>query len=184
VKVYNAANVLVRTLVNNALRGSDPKGQYTETWDGKDDAGKVLPDGAYTYTITATNVASAAAAVTVRVPGSVVVDTTPPAVRLIDGSSPSAPLSFSPNGVATVRYQLSESAQVAVQIFDASKGLVRTLSVRANAGDNSFVWDGKNDKGTLLTDGVYTFTVVAADDAGNRSAAQSGALRIVTARRS
>ncbi len=43
--VRNAAGVAVRTLVNEARAA----GTYTDTWNGRDDGGAILPDGPYSY---------------------------------------------------------------------------------------------------------------------------------------
>ena len=49
VQVMNASGVPVRT-----WKGADqPSGTQSTTWDGKDDLGKALPTGLYTYTVTA-----------------------------------------------------------------------------------------------------------------------------------
>jgi flagellar basal-body rod modification protein FlgD len=49
-----------------------------------------------------------------------------------------------------------------VSIVDSSGRTVRTaaLGVR-NAGDNSFSWDGRDNKGSLVAAGAYTFVVSA-----------------------
>ncbi|MCL4368164.1 MAG: gliding motility-associated C-terminal domain-containing protein, partial [Actinobacteria bacterium] len=56
IRIYDAANTLVRTLLDAQPRSP---GTHSETWDGKNDASTVVPDGLYTYTIDATDGVSA-----------------------------------------------------------------------------------------------------------------------------
>ncbi|MBI4492383.1 MAG: hypothetical protein HY690_06275 [Chloroflexi bacterium] len=57
VKVYDSQNALVRTLVN----GSQAVGAQSVAWDGKNDAGAILPTGSYTVKVNATDGTSLAA---------------------------------------------------------------------------------------------------------------------------
>lgn len=50
VTITNAAGATVRTI----QRGASNAGLNTFEWDGRDDAGKLLPDGAYHFSVTAT----------------------------------------------------------------------------------------------------------------------------------
>jgi flagellar basal-body rod modification protein FlgD len=68
------------------------------------------------------------------------------------------------DGKAQVGVALDAAADdVVVTISDASSGkVVRTLDAgKASAGMQFFDWDGKDDTGASLTDGVYTFSVAA-----------------------
>lgn len=54
----------------------------------------------------------------------------------------------------------AESTQVS--IVDGSGKTVRTATLGSrSAGDNSFVWDGRDNNGAVLPAGTYTFTVNA-----------------------
>ncbi len=77
-------------------------------------------------------------------------------------------LFLSPNGdrdhdSTTVTYNLSEEANVTVQIFSESGGLVRTLVTdrRQAAGQHFAVWDGLNDLNQPVADGRYRLQVTA-----------------------
>jgi flagellar basal-body rod modification protein FlgD len=50
IAIYNAKDELVRTIE----RGSQEAGEYEYMWDGRDDKGKAVPEGEYTYKVTAT----------------------------------------------------------------------------------------------------------------------------------
>lgn len=62
-------------------------------------------------------------------------------------------------------YNLAQSAQnVTVTIRDAEGNLVRedsSSSLSRVAGDNTYVWDGKDNQGHIMPAGSYTMTVVA-----------------------
>jgi flagellar hook assembly protein FlgD/outer membrane protein OmpA-like peptidoglycan-associated protein len=137
-------------------------------WDGKSDAGAVVPDGTYTYVVEAwdDNGNTGASAT-----GTVVVDNTPPAVTL------SAPyLIFSPNGDGnkdTLAVQQTGSSE------DKWTGVFSDVAGKAVA---SFAWEkqalapwewnGKNEQGLRVPDGVYAYKIAATDRAGNSSAVQ------------
>lgn len=67
------------------------------------------------------------------------------------------------NGVGTAGIELPADADsVKVNVYDADKKLVRQLDLGAqDAGPLMFAWDGKNDAGTTLADGVFSFGVTA-----------------------
>ena len=65
VQVLNASGVPVRT-----WKGTDqPAGTQSTTWDGKDDLGKPLPSGQYSYTVTAKDAAGAAVSASTQMTG-------------------------------------------------------------------------------------------------------------------
>lgn len=132
-------------------------------WDGRSDAGTVVPDGSYTYVVEAwdDNGNTGASAV-----GTVVVDNTPPSVAI------SAPyLIFSPNGDGN---KDTLSIQQIGSVEDKWTGVFSDVAGTAVA---SFVWekqalapwewDGKNEQGLRVPDGVYAYRLTATDRAGN-----------------
>ncbi|KRP57909.1 flagellar hook assembly protein FlgD [Pseudomonas trivialis] len=63
---------------------------------------------------------------------------------------------------------LASVGNVAVKITDKDGNTVRTLDMGAqSAGSQSFIWDGKNDKGEVAAAGTYTFTATTKNDAGD-----------------
>jgi hypothetical protein len=68
-----------------------------------------------------------------------------------------------------IPYQLGSSAQVVVQIYDASGHLVRRIDVGLkSAGDytsrgGAVYWDGRNEFGEQVASGVYYYTIDAGD---------------------
>lgn len=60
--------------------------------------------------------------------------------------------------VTRIRYELSEPAEVTIEIFDLNNNLIRTLQkqVFKNAGEHTEdIWDGRNDQGEPVANGVY-----------------------------
>jgi len=71
------------------------------------------------------------------------------------------------DGKATWILDSSEKASMAkIQIKDASGNVVYTAERSLDAGENTFVWDGKGTDGTTLPDGVYSVAVSATNVAG------------------
>ncbi|NVZ19706.1 flagellar hook assembly protein FlgD [Pseudomonas costantinii] len=59
------------------------------------------------------------------------------------------------------------TGNVSVKITDKDGNVVRTIDMGAqSAGDSSFIWDGKNDKGEVAAAGTYTFAATTKNDAG------------------
>ncbi|KIH82258.1 flagellar hook assembly protein FlgD [Pseudomonas batumici] len=62
-------------------------------------------------------------------------------------------------GTAVVPSSVSD---VTLKITDSSGTVVRTIDMGSQAAGNAaFTWDGKNDAGTLLSSGTYTFNASA-----------------------
>ncbi|MFA5180120.1 MAG: FlgD immunoglobulin-like domain containing protein [Syntrophales bacterium] len=75
---------------------------------------------------------------------------------------------------ADVVFALSAAASnVTIEITDTDGMVVRTLTVTSGGskGNNTIAWDGCDDSGNLLSDGVYDFTISAADAGGDEVAA-------------
>ena len=68
-----------------------------------------------------------------------------------------------------IPYQLAESAEVTVSIYDITGALVRTLALgHQTAGiyrekSRAAYWDGKNEVGESIASGVYFYTLTAGD---------------------
>lgn len=63
---------------------------------------------------------------------------------------------------SVVSYNLDESADVQIEIYDLQGTIVRTLTPGAQPlGDQKVIWDGKDDQGNALPEGNYTYHVLA-----------------------
>jgi len=139
-------------------------------WDGTGSGGRKLPDGTYRFRIEAKddngNLAESPWY-------TVVLDATPPRVdiQVPRGSE----LEFSPNDdgskdTLTIVQTGSVEDLWRGEIFDSSGTVVRTFEWR-NMAPPTFTWDGKNDQGNLLPDGIYAYRIRSTDRAGNATEA-------------
>ncbi|TVQ39807.1 MAG: hypothetical protein EA384_04345 [Spirochaetaceae bacterium] len=139
-------------------------------WDGTSDGGSVVADGAYSFTLEAWDDNGNFAR---SDPYEVVVDTTPPQVEVV-AMSPEERI-FSPDGDGSkdelpIGQRGSEEDLWEGWIEDAAGNRVRTWSWHSSA-PQPFIWDGTDDSGDLLADGVYRYRIAATDRAGNRGSA-------------
>lgn len=68
------------------------------------------------------------------------------------------------SGTSTLSYGLDHNAETTiVTIVDQNGNTVRTVNGETAAGRHEFTWDGLDDDGNLMADGVYGFSVVAVD---------------------
>jgi flagellar hook assembly protein FlgD/outer membrane protein OmpA-like peptidoglycan-associated protein len=140
-------------------------------WDGFDDTGTVVPDGTYTYRLTSTDNAGNSATLTTP---ALVVNTEAKEVRLaLDRRA------FSPNGdgindILTLgpTSAASNISQWRLEIRNAGGSVVRTFSGRSPLPP-SVVWDGRNDRNTILTDGNYQARIIVDYTTGEQQTASS-----------
>jgi flagellar basal-body rod modification protein FlgD len=85
------------------------------------------------------------------------------------------------NGASTVTYDLSHAAtQAQIVIRDQSGQIVRTASLPTQAGAHTFEWDGTDNGGGALPDGIYKIEVQAIDADNAPVAASTGFKGTVT----
>jgi len=71
-------------------------------------------------------------------------------------------------GAANWTYNLGTAAATnQIMVTDATGKTVYTGTGDLTAGNHTFTWDGKDNNGNQLADGVYKLTVTATDVAGN-----------------
>jgi flagellar hook assembly protein FlgD len=172
--VANSAGAIVRRYAVVAENGTT-----TSDWDGKNDAGSVVPDGRYTLTYTPRD-DSGATGTPVSIVALVLT-----AVKL---GQPSAVAFFARDAddlaqKSTVAVTVSQQAKVGFQVVDSSGKVVRTVrSLVATApGSLKFTWDGKEDNGSWAPDGWYQTAVSATTSLGSYSQTRDvyvGAFRI------
>jgi flagellar basal-body rod modification protein FlgD len=72
------------------------------------------------------------------------------------------------------------AANVTIKIANADGTTVRTVSLKNQAaGNNSYTWDGHDDKGNLLGDGTYTYEVTATNTAGETVTSSNRVIGVV-----
>jgi FlgD Ig-like domain len=159
-EIVNENHERVRTLVR---RERYEAGDQAWSWDGRDEGGRLLPDGAYRPRLTL-----ASGARTFVLPNPIKLDTTAPRVTRIA----IRPSRFSPDGDGrrdrvTVRYAVSEPAQALLSVNGRQ---VERTRFRPLEGTRS--WNGKR-RGKGLPAGRYEVALAAEDAAGNVGAATS-----------
>jgi FlgD Ig-like domain len=155
--VVDAAGLSVRTLIDDERFAAGP---VTVRWDGRDDAGGVVPEGAYKPRVHLDDQRR-----TIELPNPMRVDTTSPRVL----SAEVDPRGFSPDGdgrrdKTAVRYTLSEKAGVRLLVDNTPR-----VIARGRRAEGKIEWHGGVD-GRGLPTGLYDLSLVATDRAGNDSA--------------
>jgi flagellar hook assembly protein FlgD len=130
-------------------------------WDGKTDDGGWVPDGGYTLSIRAVDMAgnrSDAQARTVNVFGAL-------------GFVASSKVAFFPQdgdaigNTTSFTFRLRSTATVDWTVRNRAGEVVRTVKAAAtlDAGTRSFTWNGRTDAGALVPRGTYRSVVTATD---------------------
>ncbi|MDR2842420.1 MAG: OmpA family protein [Spirochaetaceae bacterium] len=135
-------------------------------WDGKLDSGETAPDGTYYYSFEASD-DNGNMQKTEKLP--VVVKCAPPVVTLTQPSA--AEKFFGEGSKTTLRIHETGSKEDlwTASINDNTGNAVRTWKL-SNSTPLEIVWDGRDDSGTLVADGVYNYSIKSTDKAGNKSA--------------
>jgi hypothetical protein len=147
---------VVRTLESDR---SHPKGRVEIQWDGRDDAGRVLPEGAYQPRIHVRSQHQ-----TITLPNPIRIDVTPPVLQDVSVSR----RVLSPDGdgrgdTITVRYRLNENGRGMLFVNGKRRALTRFPRK-----EEAIVWNGKA-RGRPLRGGRYELELAAFDPAGNRT---------------
>jgi hypothetical protein len=154
--VLDAQNRSVRTVVRDDRR---PVGRVTYRWNGRDDAGRLLPEGSYRP-----RVRLAEHGRTIVLPNPMRIDVTRPVIRLLSVT----PSVFSPNGDRrndriTARYEMSERA-APILLADGRRRVVGLFKRRVG----KLEWNG-DGAAPPPRQGIVEISMRAVDLAGNRS---------------
>ena len=145
---------VVRTIEDGR---SYPPGRVSVEWDGRDDAGEVLPEGEYQP-----RVRLAEAHQTITLPNPIRIDVTAPAIT----SAVATPLVISPDGdrrrdSVAVRYRIDEPAKGLLYVDG-----IKRVETRFPREEDSLRWYGRID-GEPVEQGAYALALRARDPAGN-----------------
>lgn len=145
----------------------------TFEWDGTDNQGNKVPDGTYSYRLSATDAAGNKAETIVR---GIVLDTrTADAYLTVDNSgfSPNGTLKTITVGVVVTLKDGVDTWKLAI-VDDAGKEYRSVTGKGGTTIPATFVWDGKADTG-LAPDGTYKALLTANYTRGDRLSAASSA---------
>ena len=156
VDILDSAGRSVRTLVRDR---AEEAGSVSYTWDGRDNADRVVPEGRYRPRVELEEHGR-----TIVLPNPIRVDTTAPTIRLVR----LFPRVFSPDrdgrrDRVTAWYEVDGPAR-AMMLVDGKR---RVLS-RFRSPEGRLVWFGRVD-GRSVQPGTYEIRLRAVDRAGNRS---------------
>lgn len=138
----------------------------TLRWDGTSNEGSRVPDGTYTFVLSAVDDNGNEGRSDSY---EVVVDTTPPEIDL-EKPTPEDRI-FSPDGdgskdVFPLTQQGSTEVLWSARVEDGSGDAVKTWTIE-NDAPADVAWDGTDDDGDVVPDGVYRYVIESTDRAGN-----------------
>lgn len=153
VAVVDESERVVRTLAAGVERRP---GRVKLEWDGRDSAGRIVPDGDYRLHVQLERTGQE-----ILIPVTVKVDTKPPGVRLLGLSA----TTFSPGGRGvTLRYEATEYGWPILFV----DGRVAARGIGRDAGESELTWDGTR-RSKRIRAGMHEVTLAVVDRAGNRS---------------
>jgi flagellar hook assembly protein FlgD len=149
-------------------------GDHAYSWDGRNNAGKVVGDGVYTISV-ATSTGSGSGLLQGGDSASVRVDHTPTAYRGITGKGAKFYPAvddfldrFSPS------VTVNEGGRLWLEITDSHGTRIRRIGrAHASAGTLRPGWNGRNSKNALVPAGRYRYRFRSVDRAGNLSISRS-----------
>jgi flagellar hook assembly protein FlgD/flagellar motor protein MotB len=135
-------------------------------WDGIFDSGELAADGRYFFTITAFDDNGNTGTTQAY---EVVVDNTPPEITV--EALPGDQRIFSPDGdgskdTLTIVQSGSPEDLWEGGVYDAGGTKIRSFTT-TNGKPENLIWDGKDDEGLFVPDGVYSYRITATDRAQN-----------------
>ncbi|WP_187369237.1 FlgD immunoglobulin-like domain containing protein [Baekduia soli] len=165
--VLDARGDVVRTLVDDRpVRAYETIGLPGVPWDGRDDAGRVVPDGRYRLRITLRNQGRS-----VVVPRSILKDTKPPTplVTAIGPETAYGPELLPEAGDRPAQIHFGPALAFArLHIFRTAPGTIRVVrTADLKPGAREFDWDGTDDTGRRVSPGTYLAVPEWRDVAGN-----------------
>jgi len=157
IELYDTDDTPVRTLIDGAARGA---GANSEDWDGKDDEGEIVADGAYRYVITA----EANGERVVHDPGC------PGMPSVTDLSIDNFYFGESTDITYTLPTDCLVRIRIGTEYEWEGPALLRTLvdwKYRAAGYNDGDVWDGRDDSGNQMYPQAYLGAIWAIPIATN-----------------
>lgn len=151
----------IRDSAGTRVRAYTGRGtQMSATWDGRNAAGTVVPDGTYRYQLTYKDAAGDPGYAR---EGVLRVDTVRPSISMPTASG---------YGPYVAQFKVSEDTLVSYTIANSASVVVaRRPNASRPAGARSFTWNGALPGGGYAPGGAYAWRLYAEDLAGNRASA-------------
>jgi flagellar hook assembly protein FlgD len=170
-RILNSNGQTVRGPHSSGLVGA---GDHTLTWDGRNNAGKIVGDGSYTMAVV-TSTGSGPTLLSGGDSAGVRVDHTPTAYRSITGKGATFfPMrdhyldAFSPS------VTVNEGGRLWLEITNARGARFRVIGkAHASAGTFRLAWNGRDSRNALVRSGRYRYRYRSEDRAGNISVSRS-----------
>lgn len=164
ISIYDSEGRFVKSLLDEGMK---PSGASSVDWDGANNSGTFESDGNYTIKVEAFDPNGNGSA---TAENTVAIDSTPPSI-LQSSVVPSEFSSRAMGASSALSFFLSEKADLMIEVIDPGEAVVKEVASEkmVPAGSYSFVWDGANNKGELVSDGDYKFRIAAVDIAANES---------------
>lgn len=144
-------------------------------WDGKDQAGNILPEGAYTYVLQGHNRAGSQVEQTFGDP--FIISSKPGLLSLTSDLKFFSPLAEGLPRVVTFKPQDSGTEGLNSWNFSISAQNNSKLSLWSQSGTNGFpnsiIFDGKNTSGQILPEGTYRAQLTAEYSSGDKVVSNS-----------
>lgn len=135
-------------------------------WDGRRDDGRIAADGEYRYFVEAWNQLGGRSQSIMR---TVVLDTEPPTLEVdADEERVFAPIAETGRRTFSIR-QSGERVPLLTATISNSEGEIVRRFEWADQEPQELIWDGTDQEGDIVSDGVFQYQITATDRAGNRS---------------
>jgi flagellar hook assembly protein FlgD len=140
-KVFAAITDPTMSPIYQTSRNCSSAGAQLFTWDGKNNAGNVVPDEAYLYVLEASDGAVSA--------------TYNPSAPTGTGTVTCSQDSFNPykNDPMTISYSVSPAARVDIKITSGLNTFTIMNSIAHAVGSYTYDWDGRDQNGAIVSDG-------------------------------
>lgn len=151
-------------------------------WDGLMDNGATAPDGKYFFYVTAED-DNKNTQTTGKM--SFYIDNTPPEISALPPEEKDGMI-FSPDGdnrkdTFIITQTGSKEDLWEISITNTAGLVVRSEKITSSEPGN-FVWDGKDNAGKIVNDGVYSYKISSTDRAGNKNSAEINNIIVNTLR--
>jgi hypothetical protein len=186
VRLVDARGDVVRTFAEDVPRGRDRgpvrwRGRRAVVrWDGRSDAGRVVPDGVYRLRVVLREEGRS-----ITHPRELRVDTRPPAPRILAATPPTVlPGAPGTRGRLRIRFEGPQDPAPTFRVWrtDVAGAPRQVACFHGPRFRSTAVWDGYETRGCLpprtpqprerpAADGVYAVSVTVEDKAGNRGSA-------------